>query len=892
MTFKIREIQICGQPWYAFTDEEFPQIAVYTEGGPADEIRISVSHGTVNDWVCEGKEGPYFSYQGSTLIPQTHYEIRILARQSGTVSEAKAEFDTGFMKNSWQAHWIEPVQQKAVREPEITFYQIFNPAIRTELDESKMRPAQEIKKEFTLNELPERAVLYATAHGIYEVYVNGKRPDERRLAPEISVYQKRLYYQRYDITGLLKEGKNELLFIVADGWWAGRIGLSGDSCQYGDRLALLAQAELYQNGEKTVLGSDDTFLCRESQIRYADLYIGEKWDLTEEKGEWDLCRISGNSAYPPAAQPVAPVSVLKSLKGKLIRTKKGDLLIDFGQTVAGTVRITLSAAGKREVRLEHCEALDENGEFYQNIVGRNKQQTDVLICETWPVTFSPHFTYHGFRYVRISGVKEEEITSVYADVIGTPISYDGSFSCSDENINQLTRNIRNSMTANFISIPTDCPQREKMGWTGDIQIFTPTACSFADVRGFLENWLANMRLEQRPDGEIPNYIPAFPVSDKIQREAQKQNTSSAWGDACVLVPLYLYRKTGDLSVLSDNLSMMENWLSFIDEACKVKPEGYEGFTKEEKERSRYLWRSGHQFGDWLIPSFQGRENGMNLGCRATGEVISSSFYAVTLEAYLEILDALLASAEEGEAVLFRQKRARAEERLGKVKDAVCEEYVSPDGTVKGNLQGLYVIVLKAGIVQGELAKKTAAKLSELIIQNGTRLDTGFVTTPYLLDVLCDYGYEDLAYQLLFQTEAPSWLYQVKHGATSIWESWEAVLPDGHPTDSSMNHYSLGSVGDFIVRHIGGIRTDNYFRDGITFRPDTDGPVSKAEASVMLPCGKAFCSWERKDGILKVSVCSPVKCRVILGEEEMNLDAGEYRINLTEENEGAEVRKIA
>ncbi|MCC8046895.1 MAG: glycoside hydrolase family 78 protein [Clostridiales bacterium] len=909
MELKIREIQICGQPGYAFTDDTSPQIAIYTEGGFADETEIVVSHDCETDWHHVGKGDIYFNYQGKPLLPHTTYLVRVSVRRtiSGSKAEAsemEARFDTGFLGNGWQASWIEPVQEAAVREPEILFYQIFNPATWGSLQEEKLRPVQEIRKTFFLEKCPLQAVLYATARGVYEVYVNGKRPDTRRMAPEISVYPKRLYYQRYEITELLQEGENELRFLLADGWWSGRIGLSGDSCQYGERLALLAQAELWEQGKTTqgepmVLCTDETFECRESQIRYADLYIGEKWDLTMLPQEWKRCRsaeqAAGSRCLIPdealrtksnlVAQPIRPLAVLDSLKGTLMRTPKGDLIADFGQTMAGTVRLQLNAQGRREIVLEHCEALDENGEFFQNIVGRNKQQRDALICDSWPVEFAPRFTYHGFRYVRITGVTEDEIESIYADVVGTPLSYIGEFSCSEEALNQLDHNIRWSMQSNFVSIPTDCPQREKMGWTGDIQIFTPTAACYADVRGFLKGWLANMREEQRPDGEIPNYVPAFPINDQIQRNAQKRkdNTSAAWGDSCVLVPLYLYRKTGDLSILEENLEMMERWLGFIENARKILPENYESMTEEEKARCPYLWRSGHQYGDWLIPSFMKQKNGMALGRAATAEVISSSFYAVTLGAYIEVLDALLSDKnkevqeeQEGKQALL-EKRSQTSRLLEQIRSAVREEYISEDGTVKGNLQGLYVIMLYAGIVTGELGQKVAKKLSELIRSNGTRLDTGFVTTPYLLDVLCDNGYTDLAYELLYQMEPPSWLYQVKQGATTIWESWMAVLSDGHPTDSSMNHYSLGSVGDWIYRHIGGIQIDHAMRDGILIMPDTDREVSWAKTALKLPFGTVSCSWKREKEQVRMEIETPAKCQVRLGTEQTDLAPGKYQI---------------
>ena len=868
MSFQIREIQICGQAAPAFTDQTHPQIAVLTGGGMPEKLTVRVRHGRETDWELQTAGTVYLSYAGNDLKPKTEYQIEITASRGGEVSSASAVFYTGFLNTKWEASWIEPVQESALREPEILFYQIFNPKFWGELDESRLRPARQIRKRFFLSELPWQAVLYATAHGVYTVQVNACRVDERVLAPEISAYHKRLYYQRYDVTSCLKQGENELLFTVADGWWSGRIGLSGDSCQYGDRLGLLAQLELQTGEEITVIPSDGSFEGRESQIDYADLYIGERRDLTKPLPAWQPCQTVDCSQDNLVAQSLAPLHVTQSIPGRLFRSPKGDLLADFGQVLAGVVRLSLSSLGKKCVTIEHCETLDAHGEFFRNIVGRNKQQTDTLICDTWPVVFQPDFTYHGFRYVRIKGVSEAEIDGVEAQVIGSPLRFYGSFACSDPRLNQLQHNIQWSMRGNFVSIPTDCPQREKMGWTGDIQVFTPTAAFNADVRGFLGSWLDNMKLEQRETGEIPNYIPAFPISDGMQRNSSRtgDNTSSAWGDSCILVPLYLYRQTGDLDLLRDAQPMMEGWLNFIQRELDILPDGYDSLPPEEQVRCPYLWRSGHHFGDWLIPSFMGEPDGTHKGVAATAEVISYGFYAVTLRAYLEVLSLL---GQTG--ACYRELSARLE----KVKVAFREQFVSPEGIIKGDLQGLYVIALYAGIAEGPLREKLAERLVRLIRENGDRLDTGFVTTPYLLQTLCDCGYRELAYQLLLQEKAPSWLYQVKIGATAIWENWTAILEDGSVTTSSLNHYSLGSVGAWMYAHIGGISEVDMANGTVLFAPDTDTELLWGGAATEIPCGSISCRWNRDVDAVHIEIESPLDCKIRLRGCTVSLKAGSY-----------------
>ena len=856
MEFKLREIQICGQDSYCFTDEKNPQIAVRTEGGEAEHLTIRVSHGTCTDWTYTSEGGVYFSYEGSVLQPKTRYTVQVTAEKEGKSCCREAVFDTGFMGTEWKASWIEPIQEAAEPERPIRFFEVFRPELRKEFHEERLKPAQQVKKTIWLEEIPKEAIVYATAHGIYRFQINGSDADDRRLAPEISVYGENLYYQRYDVARHLKKGENELLFTLADGWWCGRIGLTGDSCQYGSKLALLAELDI--DGE--IIGSDDTFLCREADARYADLYIGEKWDLTREKASWRECiPVDDETVYPKhnlQAQMLMPLKVIERIPGRLFETTSGDLLADFGQTLAGGIDITVEACGERVITLEHCEVLGSDGEFFQNIVGRNKQQRDSIRCEVWPLHWEARYTYHGFRYVRICGVKKEEIRQITANVIGTPVQFDSSFHCSNEDINQLQHNIVWSMKSNFFSIPTDCPQREKMGWTGDIQVFADTACENADVRGFLNAWLRNVRYEQRKDGLVPNYVPAFPISAAIQERDQGDNTSSAWGDACILVPLSLYYHTGDVSILQENVEMMDRWIAFVKARCALMPEEYASFDKEKKERYKYLWHAGHHFGDWLIPSLMDRTDGVRIGMEATGEVISSSFFAITLDAYRQVYQ------------ILGKDTKQIEQLLAKVRKAVREEYVQPDGRIQGDYQGLYVIALKAGIVEGELATKTAKRLVEKIQNNGMHLDTGFVTTPYLLDVLCENGYEDIAFSLLLQDTQPSWLYQVRMGATTVWENWTAVLPDKTVTESSMNHYALGSVGSWIYGHIGGIRKVDLERKNVHIQLNQKllkkYGFTGAEIRRNTPFGTILFSWTLdQDQNISYTLDSPLQASVCI-----------------------------
>lgn len=857
MDFSIHGLYLNGQRSEAFTDNPHPELELRTNGGIPDTVQIMLFLEGAPVWsgpedICAG---PFFCLPVA-LEDRRSYEVQVTAWKDGIEDTVHLAIHTGFMGMQWQARWVEPEQENAVPEESIAFNDNFRPWVDPEPLGENLRPGREVRVRFYLNELPAQAVLYATAHGVYVPMLNGSRLGTGRLAPEITPYQSILYYQRYDALSNLRIGDNELRFELADGWYIGRIGLSGSSCQYGDRLGLLAQLELIgADGGKTVIASGSGFEGRRLNLDYSDLYIGERRNLTRPEEGWSPCRVLGPSGLELTAQPIPQMTVTQELAGTLSVNGKGELIADFGQTMAGVVSLAWETERAGCAVLEHCEALDGDGSFFRNIMGRNKQQRDTVLFGSGKGCFEPLHTYHGFRYVKISGLDVSEIRSVTAQVIGTPIEFTGAFCCSDDRLNKLQHCIQWSMRGNMASIPTDCPQREKMGWTGDIQIFTPTGCFNAELLGFLSAWLAQMRVEQLPDGEIPNEIPAFPAEDRMSRELWGDNTSAAWGDACVLVPWYLYQCTGNTAVLQENIDMMERWLAFIRRAAQVRPDNYDALTPEEQARCPYLWRAGHQFGDWLIPSLCAGPEDIEKGTQLTADVIASCQYAVTVRTWVQVLEALL---QEQDDPVLRKKLTQAKELLGHIREAVRVQYVSEDGNVQGEMQGSYVMVLHAGIVEGELRDKVAGHLARLIRGNGGLLDTGFVSTPHLLDVLWDAGYRKLTYQLLYSEKMPSWLYMVKQGATTIWERWSAVLPDGTVTPSSLNHYSLGSVGDWLYRKLGGIIAVRPGYREILFAPEFDCGLEWCACEKRTAFGIVSCRWAKENGCVKITIQTPVK----------------------------------
>jgi len=892
-------LRVNGLAGWVVTDDLTPTFGVSLKNSEClDIVRLTLSDA---DGVLRWDSGempftsPYVQYGGPELSPRTTYSVEAVGQSpEGAAFECQSDFETGLLGSEWEASWIEPEQGSAVREKEVAFDELFTARDDHFGGQDRLRPCRELRKTFTCEGRPRRARLYATAHGVYEVMVNGRRAGRNQLAPEISTYPDRLYYQTYDVTDLLQAGTNEVVATLADGWWIGRIGLSGDSCQYGDRLGFLMRLDwTEENGEERTVCSDDSFQSRRSHIDYADLFIGERHDFCRSPEPWGPVSVVDYPTANLVAQPIAPVVEWERIDPvKIFESPGGELIADFGKCLAGVAEITVRAPEKTEAVLDFAEVLDEGGEFYRNIMGRNKDQRDVFVCRAGETTFRPRFTYHGFRYVRIAGVGFDQLVRVEAHALGTDLASTGDFSCSDERLNALQRNTRQSERSNMFSIPTDCPQREKMGWTGDILIFAKTGCFNYDLHNFLRGWLANVRAEQRADGEVPNVVPTFPAQDRMERAMKGYNTSAAWGDACVLVPYDLYLCYGDRRVLRENLVMMERWLEFVAKAAATEPEGLDRMTPAQKARNPYLWNKGEHFGDWLVPSFAGSAERIFAGVDATKEVVASCQYAVTVRTFVSVLDALL---EEGPDEELSRKKAHFEDLLGKIQGAVREEYVSDDGDVRGDLMGLYVMVLYADIVEGALRERVAEKLARMIEENGYRLDTGFVSTPHLLDMLVDHGYRDLAYRLLFQTESPSWLYMVENGATSIWENWEAVTPEGEVTQSSFNHYALGSVGDWIYRNIGGIRAASPGYRRIVFSPDVHCGLEWAECRLVTPYGEVSCSWRleavasgggKGEGTaargvaLEITVPAQVSAALNVGGEQRALSGGQHRLSLT------------
>ncbi|GAA3681056.1 glycoside hydrolase family 78 protein [Arthrobacter ginkgonis] len=805
------------------------------------------------------------AYEGAALRSNTAYtwRVRTWSSASAAPSEwASSRFETGLMRRSdWSAHWVEPEQVPAGVERWTMVDWIAGRRPEGE-PAQRLRPTRLLRQSFDLALPVLRARLYATARGIYEAHVNGRAADDQVLAPGFDSYAHRTSVQCYDVTGLLRTGPNALGFALADGWWAGRIGLTGSSAQWGARIAALWQLEIeHVDGSHTTVASDATVRSTRGPHDYADLFVGERLDRRAVIDGWNEPGLD-DSRWRPVRVLDEDLENLTPFHGEPVRRVlelapvriSGDVdsgfLVDFGQVVAGRVRLTMpQLAPGTTVTIEHTEALAADGSWFVNIDGINKEQTDVYVAAglAGGERYEPSFTFHGFRYARVHGLPAAPSPAdIRAVVLSSDLEPAGDFTTSDERLNRLHRNTVWSQRGNFLSIPTDCPQRERAGWSGDIQVFAPAAANNANVAAFLTRWLRNLRADQLPDGAVPIYSPRSPFDADQAATGEGLGAIVAapgWGDAIAIVPWVLYERYADAGVLAENYDAMLAW---IDHQARTAAAGIPArldrgsMDARTRENHSLLFNTGENFGDWLTPStLRGRplHEAIGIAPRLTGEIVGPMFQIRTLDLVSRIA-----------AVLGRDDdAARFSGRARRLRQAFAEEYITEDGRLGCDLQGPHVLALAFDLVPEDRRALAAAHLAHLVRANGDRLDTGFLSVPHLLDVLQDTGYGDLAQRVLWQSEEPSWLYEVDQGATTIWESWDAVAPDGTPRAVSMNHYAFGCVDDWLYRRVAGISPLSAGYREFLVEPDFTSGLSHVQASINSPYGRIEIAWTLAEG---------------------------------------------
>lgn len=794
----------------------------------------------------------------SRLEEKTRYHWRVRACIKSVTQEScwldwssPACFETALAgEKSWEAAWVEADEE---------FYR--NAALEAK---KELLRCPYLRTCWDLEETPVRARIYITAHGFYELHINGRKIGSPALAPDFTAYDKCIYYQTYDLTEYLQAGKNQVEVILADGWYAGHAqGIPGRNHLYGERPAVifLAEADL-KDGSVRKLCSDDGLEAWTGPLLYADLFMGEYLDMGEAPRRYGTVV----REYPKnvlAAQEYGGIEEKTVLKAvSLKKNENGSWIIDFGQVLAGRERIHFLGEAGSHIKIERSELLNKDTGDLEEINPRFPfhEQTDYVCITEDSFVYEPQFSFQGYQFLKVSGLRGElTLEQCESVVLETAMRDTFSFSCSDPMLNQLVHNSYWSQCGNMISIPTDCPQRERGGFTGDAQIFCKTAAWHQDVQGFFRRWLKQCRLEQLRRGQIPIVVPYTDAYRKS--EANPGWTSAGWGDAIIYVPWDLYESYGNKEILSENFAAMERWMDYVT-ACaedSMPEERYMDFS--QRPYQRYLWNSGYHWGDWLLPGYGDEE-----GVAVTKEITASLFYLRMADTMADICGVL----EMEERKEYYTELAR------KIREAFLYVYTTEEGIKGEQLQSFYVLALAFHAVSGRQKKLFESRLNELVIEADYHLRTGFLSTPFLLDVLWEAGYEDTALRVLNQDTYPSWLYEVKMGATTIWEHWDEIRPDGSIFGGSFNHYAFGCVADFIYRRIGGVSSLMPGFKKVRIYPEAVEGISHAELSYETMFGELAVKWERKEGKIACWMKIPHGMTVVVGEDSAEvLGSGEW-----------------
>ncbi len=704
-------------------------------------------------------------------------------------------------------------------------------------ERSKSNPAPYLRRSFELKGGIVAARLYATALGLYEARLNGRAVGDQVFAPGWTAYDQRLRYQSYDVTELVRPRSNAIGAVLGDGWYRGRLGFEGGKRNiWGDRLAFLAQLEVvYADGSSDEIVTDDGWRASTGPLLMSSIYDGETYDARLERRGWDEAGFddaawkgvgrldrSTETLCAPQGPPVRRIETIQPLS--IARSAAGKTLVDFGQNLVGRLSIRVRGPAGTTITLRHAEVL-EHGELGTRPL-RLAEATDRYILrggeeEPW----EPRFTYHGFRYAEVGGwpgeLRPEHICAV---VLHSDLERSGWFECSDPLLTRLHENAVWSMRGNFFDVPTDCPQRdERLGWTGDLQVFSPSACFIYDASGFLQSWLADLALEQRKlGGSVPPFVP---------NALGETLGAAAWADAATIVPTVLYQRYGDPGILADQFESMRSWVDHVASSIGDK----------------FPWESGFQFGDWLDPAAPPDKPWQ---ARTDKSIVATAYLAHSVELVARAAAILGLGPEE----------ERYSALTAKAKEAFAREYVTPAGRMMCDAETAYALAIAFDLLPSpEQRKRAGDRLAELVRDAGYHIRTGFVGAPPLCDALCATGHHRAAYRILLQRECPSWLYAVALGATTIWERWDSMLPDGsiNPGEmTSFNHYAFGAVADWMQRTIRGLApaAPGYRRLEICPRPG--GGLAWARVRHLTPYGSAECAWEIKDCTFDLTIAVP------------------------------------
>lgn len=824
----------------------------------------------------EGNKSQNILYQGKELKSRQSIRWTVAVDTGCGCVEAEAFFEMGLLSSEdWKGIWIEPETEDA---------HILQPC-----------PVPYLRKRFEVKEGLQKARIYHSAHGSYRFFINGKKGSDRVFAPGDTNYTVRIQYQADDITELLHSGENVWAVKLGDGWWRGGYGASGTRCTYGRRVHYMGQIELtYQDGCVEIIPTDDSFKTAYGGILEADPKIGTVYDASKEPLGWTDNPFDDSAwkyVHPAPkkmqtykeliAESCEPVKEMEEFVGIGFYDGRNDLVVDFGQNIAGYVRMSLRGLKKgQKITLEHCESLhdgcfDDSNVFIKETSNYDRFQTVIYIADGKEDDFCPEFSIFGFRYCRVSGYHGPVLPGDFTAIaVYTAMKETFRFQCSNDLLNKLTSNSLWSQKGNFCDVPTDCPTRERSAWCGDAQVYAKTAAEMMDVYTFFEKWMKDVETEQGKDGSIPSIAPGNGFHNEECREAfieymskypsksgqlmmmqsqdgneddlDKPDGSVGWGDAAVIIPYRMYMAYGDINILKNQYSSAKRWVdSMIRRAKKKNPLYLEEAWNYGKDQngipdSDYIWDAGFHWGEWSEPGFVLRyfPPGFIESKLEKGEPAVATAYLRYSTNLLSVIAKILGKKDDGE--YYR----RYSEHVA----ALYEKYlIRDDGSIRfveEGKQAPYVRVIKFALAAGDKADKVKERLFELLVKAKYHLNTGFLSTPFLLNVLADCGFVDAAYKVLEQTGNPSWLYPVTRGATTIYESWDGA----NLFFGSFNHYSYGAVCDFLMSYVGGIRIDERYPGYQHFliKPVPGGTLTYAEACFESSYGTIGSSW-KKDG---------------------------------------------
>lgn len=839
-------------------DEKYPAFSWKLKSTEEDILQknyhITISREGKPVWdtgVVESDRSLYIPYEGETLLPKTRYNLCVEVTDiKGGRADIEGFFETGLMSyENFKADWI------------------------THGFADDLEPCAVFVKDFPTEKTVAKARIYISALGLYEMKLNGKRVGDARFTPGWTSYQRRLQYQTYDITDQI--GKNNRLEVtVGNGWYKGILGFYGQGSYYGARTALIAQIELtYDDGTVELILTDETWKSSTGQRRYSEIYHGEVIDYSIPVQEETPVHKYSYLKDILVAQESEPVRIIQRVEAKkLIISPKGERIIDFGQNLTGVVEAKLSCAKGTKIMVAHAEALDENGNFYTTNL-RTAKATDTFVCSGGEDMFLPEFTYHGFRYIRIEGLDEIDISCFTACVLHTDCKRTGTFTCSNEDINKLWSNIDWTMRSNFLDIPMDCPQRdERLGYTGDTEIFLPTAVFHRNVALFFRKWLRDLRIEQTDEFGVPLTVP-----DILRTNA----CVSIWHEAATIVPWVIWQTYGDRRVLEEQYDSMRRSVEYTRRLA-----GESGILLSE---------NSSQFGDWLAldapkgpfrrppegimyPSMDEKAGGTD------SHLIGNAYY-------LHSIDIMAKTAE-----ILGYDSDAAEYRMlyNDVLSKFRAEYITPSGRLVSDTQTAAALVLYFNLLEEKDRKRVIDRLVLNLVKTKKHLRTGFVGTQYITHALSQNGQHDLVGDILFKDDCPSWLYGIRLGATTIWELWDGVNPDGSFNFfemNSLNQFGFGTVGDWLYKDLCGISATAPGYKKSRIAPRLVKGITSVNAVYETVYGPIACAFSCENGSMKADIHVPENTTAVISlpeREELSVGSGdyhfEYETELTFENE--------